>query len=95
MSLYNEMATKIIKEQELLMGPVAWYEARKVPGLQSLDEKTGQVIIDEKTDNIIVVDNLVKQYGSIFGRAAVEVCRDAVTAMIADLPASQIPSILR
>ena len=77
------------------MGPVAWYEASKIKGLHIVDQKAGSVTIDANADNRTVVDNLVNQYGKLFGRAAKEVCREAVSSLVAELPASQVPSTLK
>jgi hypothetical protein len=95
MSKYDQIATKIIKEQESLMGPVAWYEAGKVKGLHIVDQTSGAVTIDDGPDSRLVVDELVSQYGKLFGRAAQEVCKDAVTALIAELSPADVPSTLK
>jgi hypothetical protein len=94
MAKYDEIIIKIIKEQEQLMGPVAWREAAKVSGLKIIDTKSGSIVI-EKSDNKAVVDDLVKQYGSLFGRAAMEVCKEAAAVLLVDLSPSEIPSSLK
>ena len=91
---FNQIATKIIKEQELVIGPLAWSEARKVSGLNVVDQNKGEVSIsngDEKG----VVDRLVGQYERLFGRASHEVCRDAVASMLANLSPNDVPVSLR
>jgi hypothetical protein len=95
MSKYDVIATKIIKEQESLMGPVAWYEAGKVKGLKIVDQNVGTVAIDDSANSMSVVDDLVTQYDNLFGRAAREVCKEAVTALVADLQPSEVPSSLK
>jgi len=95
MSKYDQIAIKIIREQELLMGPVAWHEAGKVKGLKIVDQKNGLISIEETANAINIVDNLVNQYGSLFGRAAREVCKEAVMSLVADLPPSEVPSSLK
>lgn len=90
----DQIASKIIKEQELLMGPVAWDEAGKVSGLHIVDKMAGNVTIDG-SDGKIVIDSLVNQYGNLFGRAAREVCKEAVIALVADLSPSEIPNSLK
>jgi hypothetical protein len=95
MSTYDTIVKKIIVEQEQLMGPVAWYEAGKVKGLHITDPKTGAVSIEANADSRLVVDNLVNQYGNLFGQAGREVCRDAVTALVADLTPADVPSSLK
>jgi hypothetical protein len=92
MDKYSQIIVKIIKEQELLMGPVAWIEAAKVRGLR-IDQKNSSISIEG--DSRSAVDGLVNQYGKLFGRAAREVCKEAVTALVADLSPSEVPSSLQ
>ena len=93
MSILDQITTKIIKEQELIVGPLAWSEAEKVKGLQIVDSKKGEVIFSDP-DQKEVVNRLVIQYERIFGRASHEVCREAVVSLIADLSPSEVPSSL-
>ena len=95
MSIYDQIAARIIIEQELLMGPVAWREASKVNGLTIIDPKKGMVAIKEGTDDSLVINNLVAKFENLFGRAGREVCKDAVSALVADLQASQVPISLK
>lgn len=94
MSKLDKIATKIIKEQELIVGPMAWFEAGKVKGLHIINEKSGEVSIDQGED-LAVVDRLVSQYEHLFGRASREVCKEAVAGLIADLLPAEIPFSLR
>lgn len=94
MTTYEKIAAKIIKEQELLMGPVAWYEASKVSKLSIIDRDQGVVSI-EGNNGITVINDLVGRYGSLFGRAGREVCKEAASALIADLQASKVPEMLK
>ncbi len=93
MTNLNTIASKIIKEQELIIGPVAWSEARKVRGLVIQDQKTGEVNFEGDPKQII--DGLVAQYEKLFGRASHEVCREAVSGLIIDLIPTEIPASLR
>jgi hypothetical protein len=94
--VYNRIAESIVKEQELLMGPVAWYEAEKVPGLQVVKkDEEESVTIASDVDGMVALDNLVDAYRKLFGPAAVEVSRDAASVYIADIDQTQIPSSLR
>ncbi len=94
MSKLDTIASKIIKEQALIIGPLAWEEASKVHGVHILNQQTGSVEISDG-DEKEVVDKLVGQYERLFGRASREVCREAVTSLIADLSPAEIPSSLR
>jgi hypothetical protein len=93
MSTLDQIAGKIIKEQELVIGPLAWTEAGKVSGLHVVNEKSGEVEL-KNGDPKEVVNRLVAQYERLFGRASHETCRDAVSAILADLAPSEIPSSL-
>ena len=94
MSIYDQIAIKIIKEQESLMGPLAWLQAGKVTGIKIIDRQSGIISIEAK-DETLVINNLVGTFESLFGRAGREVCKDAVSALIAELQPNQIPSSLK
>lgn len=93
MTTLDKIAEKIIKEQELIIGPMAWQEAGKVKGIHIIDQKMGSVEI-ENGDSKLVVDNLVSQYEHLFGKASREVCREAASGLIAELPVSEVPASL-
>ena len=86
---YNKIADQIIKQQELVIGPVAWEEAKKVSGL-SIKEQNVRINGDVKK----VLEALVNQYAKLFGRASIEVCKDAVKGMVANLNNKDLPAIL-
>lgn len=94
MTNLNQIVIKIIKEQERIIGPIAWSEAKKVAGLEVIDQKTGQVDI-VGTNALEVIDQLVAQYEKLFGRASHEVCREAVSGLIGSLSPNEIPISLR
>lgn len=94
MLTYQKIVIKIIKEQELIIGPVAWNEARKIPELKNLDRNRNDVNFSDK-DPKAVIDNLVGQYENIFGRASREVCKEAAAPLTAELEASEVPSTLK
>ena len=93
MSTLDQIAIKIIKEQELIVGPLAWSEAGKVSGLSVVDSRIGEVHIND-ADQKGVIDRLVTQYSRLFGQASREVCREAVVSLIADMTPSEVPSSL-
>lgn len=93
-NLLQEITVRIIREQELVIGPLAWIEAAKVPGLTIIDQRAGTVFLTE-TEPTIVIDKLVAQYEKLFGRASHEVSRDAVKSLLANVPLTEIPSSLR
>lgn len=94
MDIFDTIASRIIKEQELIIGPLAWEEARSVDSLQIIDMLSGEVKIAVDANHAQVIDNLVARYVDLFGRAARESCREAVVALIADLQPTDVPRSL-
>lgn len=94
MNTFSQIASRIIKEQAMIIGPLAWDEARKVQGVNVVNEDDGTVEIQDG-DTKVVIDHLVAQYERLFGRTSREVCREAVVNLIADLPKDQIPQSLQ
>lgn len=92
MDSFIAMAVRIIREQELIIGPLAWDEAKKVPGLVISTEKEE---ISFEGDKVQVLNGLVKQYSRLFGRASQEVCKDAVKDLITGLPQNEVPELLK
>ena len=90
--MIKEMVMRIIQEQELIIGSVAWTEAAKIEGLQ-VDVRNKAVTIETETKQVI--EHLVEQYARLFGEASLEVCRDAVRPLLPDLAEGDVPDILR
>ena len=86
------MAIRIIQEQELIIGPIAWDEAKKVQGMTVLYEKREVTLQQDESG---VVDRLVAQYERLFGRASREVCKEAVRDIIGDVPQDKVPAALK
>ncbi len=92
MDIYAKLTVKIIQEQENIIGPIALEQAQKVSGL-SVNWSKHEVLLTGNEKE--VVDHLVEQYEHLFGRASVEVCREAVKEMLADMPSGQRPETLK
>ena len=90
---FPQIVTRIIHEQELVIGPLAWDEAKKVSGLNVVDIKRGEVSISG--DQKEVVNKLVAQYERIFGKASHAVCHDAVQDLLKQMPPEEVPSSLK
>jgi len=45
MTIFDQISVRIIKEQELIIGPLAWEEAKKVPGLKVVDHKKLRLLL--------------------------------------------------
>ncbi|MBI2013578.1 MAG: hypothetical protein HYS87_02005 [Candidatus Colwellbacteria bacterium] len=93
MTIFEQIAGKIIKEQERIIGPLAWDEASKVPGLEVINKKTGEIIIHSDVKDVL--DKLVAQYERLFGRASHEVCREAAHSMLTGIAPTEVPSSLK
>ena len=93
MNQLDQIALKIIKEQELIIGPIAWKEAAKVSGLHV--DSAAHTLNIQDSDGKETINALVSQYEHFFGRAAREVCKDAASSLLADLNPSEIPSSLQ
>ncbi len=91
-SLTNQLADKIIHEQELIIGPIAWEQAGKVSGLR-INIKSHEVDIEGDAKEVLGL--LVAQYEKLFGVASREVCRDAVRPLLSQVPQDEIPAVLR
>ncbi|MBI2442418.1 MAG: hypothetical protein HYV40_00730 [Candidatus Levybacteria bacterium] len=89
--VFNQIAEKIIRAQETVIGPIALEQAKKVDGL-SVDWSRHEVSVQGNKKSVL--DNLIKQYEHLFGRASIEVCKDAVKSLISQLPKDQLPPSL-
>lgn len=91
MTIFDQISTRIVKEQELIIGPLAWEEAKKIAGIHV----NGKEIALEGNDPKEVINRLISQYEYLFGRASHEVCREAVQDLIAEMPPEEVPSSLK
>lgn len=92
MDIFAQIAEKIIREQEGIIGPVALEQAKKVPGLK-IDWPKHEVKLEG--DKKEIVEKLVEQYEYLFGQASVEVCKDAVKDIVSSIPKTQMPQMLQ
>jgi len=92
MDILAQITQKIIQEQEKIIGPIALEQATQVEGL-FVNSGTHEVKLegDEKK----VLENLVKKYESIFGRASLEVCKQAVQSLADKISINNLPDILK
>ena len=89
-SSYEQIVERIIKEQEKVIGPLAIDQAKKVHGI-NVDASNQSITLDG--DKMEVVQDLVKQYEHLFGKIAIEVCKEALKNM--NLQKDELPSILQ
>lgn len=91
-TIFQQISVRIIREQELVIGPVAWEEAKKVEGL-SVNQETGEVTITGDAKEIL--NRLVAQYSRLFGQVSREVCKEAVQDLVVELSSDEVPSSLQ
>ena len=91
MDIYSQAISQIIKQQELIIGPLALNHAKGISGLDIISDSDIKI----KGDGKAVLENLVKQYARLFGQASVEVCKDAVKEIKPPVPSNDLPEILR
>lgn len=83
--------SRIIKEQQAIIGPVALEQAKKVVGLQVMGADDVKIMGNKKA----VLDSLVKQYAKLFGKTSIEVCKEAFGPYLDKIPTAEIPDVLR
>lgn len=86
-----QAASKIIKEQEAIIGPIALDQARKVSGFTITNVDDVKITGNKKE----ALDNLVRQFEKLFGRASVQVCKDAFEPFSEKISQTDIPDILK
>lgn len=91
-TISNQMVSRIIKEQESIVGPLAWEQAGKVTGLR-VDVKKNEASIEGNPKEVI--GKLVAQYEKLFGQASLEVCREAVRPLLSQISNEEIPAVLK
>lgn len=92
MDILAQVVQKIIQEQEKIIGPIALEQAKKVQGL-SLDWSKGEVTLSGNEKEIL--ERLVRQYASLFGRASIEVCKEALGSLTDKISPDNLPNILK
>lgn len=91
-ALFDQMAEKIIEQQEAIIGPVAVERAKLVSGL-TIDWPKHDVDVAGNPQEAI--DKLVEQYRELFGQIAVETCKEAAARYVSQLSPEQLPSSLK
>lgn len=86
-----QAVSKIIKEQQAIIGPVALDQAKKVTGLTIGSGDDVKVTGNKKE----ALGDLVKQFEKLFGRASVQVCKEAFEPFADKISQTDIPEILK
>ncbi len=92
-SIYNKVLSRILKEQEIILGSLAWQQAEKIDGIKIINKETGEIRIIG--DAMTVIDAFVYRCMRIFGSYARDASKQAVAYLLAEMPKDDIPSRLR
>ena len=92
MDIYEQIAVKIVQSQEGIIGPVAIEQADRVDGM-TVNWPEHQITITG--NKVRAVEDLIENYKELFGQISVEVSKEAVSALMLQLPADKIPRHLK
>lgn len=91
MDPFTAAISRIIKEQQAIIGPIALDQAKKVVGLEVKAVDDVKITGSKKA----VLEDLVNQYAKLFGRASIEVCKEAFSEVSDKINPSEVPDILK
>ena len=90
MDKYTQAVIQIIKEQEQVVGPIAFDLAKSVSAIHLGSQESVSIDGDPKT----ALENLVLQYQRLFGKASVEVSKEAIKRSKLIFGSTDLPTIL-
>jgi len=91
-TIFDQIAEKIIEQQEAVIGPIAVDQAKQI---QELKINWPQHEVDVTGNPQEAIDDLVEKFKELFGQIAVQVSKEVAGPMLAQLPANQIPDSLK
>jgi hypothetical protein len=92
-SIYNKILSELLKEQEVILGSLAWQLAGKISGLSIVNKENFEVRISG--DPKAVIDSYILRCERIFGAFAKDASKQSVAYLLAELPADDIPAQLK
>ncbi len=93
-TLYNKIAARIIKQQEELIGSIAWTLARKVTGITIAKTNTPEDVVIADTPKE-VINSLVAVCEFIWGRLGKMQCIEATADITRSMRTEDIPDSLK
>ena len=92
MDIYAQIAERIIRGQETIIGPVAVEQARRVSNI-SIDWDKHEIEINGNEPKAI--DELIAVYRELFGQVSVEVSKEAAATLLGKLSPAEVPETLK
>lgn len=89
-SIASQMATAIVNHQKDIIGPLAFEQAKKVPGVVVT---AGNIEISADPSSTLI--GLVQKYEELFGQTSIEVCKDAIRELGVSISSKDLPAILQ
>ena len=87
---FEKVLEAIINEQKEVIGPIALQQAGTIEGIKV----DGQSVVIVGKDPKKVLENLVKSYAELFGRASIELSKEAVHE-VPGVSDDSLPEVLR
>jgi hypothetical protein len=84
MDILSQIAVKIIRAQEAIIGPIAIEQAQRVPHL-NIDWNKKEIKIDGNETEAV----------ELFGQISKEVSKEAAAPLLSQLPAASLPEALK
>lgn len=84
------LVKRIVEEQTMIMGPLALELAKRTEGLVYESDSDININGDPKT----VLTGLVEQYRTIFGEVSVQVSKQALSTVVQEFQAGELPEVL-
>lgn len=91
MDKYSEVVFKIVREQEMVVGPLAIDLARNVNGLKVNNRNEFSIEGDPK----LALHELLMQYKKLFGELSLQVSKNALKDNIKNFQKGELPEILQ
>ena len=91
--IYNKILSRILQEQETILGSLAWQIAEKISGIRIEDKESFKVTIISEPKTVI--DNFIFRCERIFGSFARDASKQAVAFLLAEMPMEDVPEKLR
>ncbi len=91
--LLNQILIEIIKRQEKVAGNLAWEEVKKIKEITIVDQTNFIISVNGSMKKAI--DQLVLGFKNLFGDIALDVSKNAVRYLTAELPSDEVPDSLK